>query len=47
MLICERCGNEYHRKPITNKEGNKVTFCPFCRNENIYTPPRGKKNRNR
>lgn len=42
-MLCERCGNDYNRKPVINKEGNKVTYCPFCSYTNLYLSNKKKK----
>ena len=29
-ITCERCGNDFFRRPIKDKEGKDYVNCPFC-----------------
>ena len=41
-MLCERCGNEFFRKPVFNsKMGRYMIKCPYCNYWN--NPPRRKK----
>ena len=29
-MLCVRCGNEFYKRHIINKEGKELIQCPFC-----------------
>ena len=34
MILCEQCGNEFHKGRIIEKEGQKFVQCPYCNYHN-------------
>ena len=34
MVMCEQCGNEFHRGTLVKKEEGQYIVCPFCGYEN-------------
>lgn len=47
-MLCIRCGNEFYRGHIVNREGKELIQCPFCGQYNmrVYKKKKRKVNNN-
>lgn len=47
MILCEQCGNEFHRGKLVTKEDKEYIVCPFCKYLNERTEYYKKKKKRR
>ena len=45
MILCEQCGNEFHRGQIVKKDDKEYIQCPYCKflNKRVFRNKKKKK----